>query len=259
MLTSKAIAFIINLSIGSLSLGNWEKLLAENKTPTFNNYPQNNSLIAQTTPRLRFKLPDRGVPGARIGGATRGADKSTVVTAIIPREKLALTIDKSPTIFVYVPENNALTATIKILEEEGNELYKSQFIPPKQAGVMRVKLPADINLEEKKLYKWEIQLISEDNNPLTAFKLRTAGWLERVSLPEDVAKNINTEDTWKKLNTLAESGIWYDTLEELALLYSQNPQDTQIKQEWVDLLKTAGLDSIAEIGIFPDVIEINKQ
>lgn len=254
----KSIAPIVTISISSIILFNPGDLLAENKPLTLNNYQQNSRIIAQTTPRLQFKLPDRGVPGARIGGATRGGDKSTVVTAIIPSEKLPLTINKSPTIFVYIPKNNALNATIKIMEEEGKELYQSEFTPPNQAGVLRVKLPANINLEEKKLYKWEIQLISEDNSPLIAFKLRTTGWLEKVSLPEDMAQNINTEDTWKKLNTLAEAGIWYDTLEELALLRSQNPEDTQIKEEWVDLLNTVGLDSIAEITILPDVIEINQ-
>lgn len=253
----KAIAPIITLSVSSIILFNPAHLSAQNKTLNVNNYQQDRELIAQTTSRLRFKLPDRGVPGARIGGATRGGDKSTVVTAIIPPEKLALTIDESPIIFVYVPENNAVNATIKVVNEEGKELYQSKFTPPNQAGVLRVKLPANINLEEKKLYKWEIQLISEDNNPLTAFKLRTTGWLEKVSLPEDMTQDINAEDTWQKLNTLAEAGIWYDTLEELALLRSKNPEDTQIKGEWVDLLNTVGLDSIAQSTIFPEIIEIN--
>jgi len=263
----KAIAPIITISISSIILLNPANLLAQDKTLSLNNGQENSSIIAQRMPRLKFKLPDRGVPGARIGGATRGGDKSTVVTAIIPPEKLALTIDESPTIFVYVPENNAVNATIKILEvvgEEGQdsdnkELYKSEFKPPNEAGVLRVKLPANINLEETKLYKWEIQLISEDNNPLTAFKLKTVGWLEKVSLPEDMTQNINTEDTWKKLDTLAEAGIWYDTLEELASLRSKNPEDSQIKGEWVDLLNTVGLDSIAETSIFPDVIEIKDK
>ncbi len=253
----KTIGPIITLTASSIILFNPVHLSAQNKTPNFNNDQPDSQIIAQTTPRLRFKLPDRGVPGARIGGATRGGDKSTVVTAIIPPEKLALTIDEAPIIFVYIPENNAVNATVKVVDEDNKELYQREFTPPNQAGVLRVKLPAAINLEEKRLYKWEIQLISEENNPLTAFKLRTAGWLEKVSLPENTARAINTEDTWEKLNTLAEAGIWYDTLKELALLRSKNPEDTQIKGEWVDLLNTVGLDSIAQSNIFPEIVEIN--
>ena len=59
--------------------------------------------IAQRRARLRFRLPNRGVPGARISGATRQG--SNYVTAIIPDKKLGLTASQSPTIFVYIPEN----------------------------------------------------------------------------------------------------------------------------------------------------------
>ncbi|AFZ53582.1 DUF928 domain-containing protein [Cyanobacterium aponinum] len=253
----KAIASIV--SITSIILLNPTNISAQTQDFNANSYQKNtnNSLIAQTMPRLRFKLPDRGVPGARIGGATRSGDKSTVVTAIIPPEKLALTIDDSPTIFVYLPKNDAFEANIKVVEENGKEIYTKNFTPPNEAGVLRVKLPANINLEEKKLYKWEIQLISEDDNPLTAFKLRTVGWLEKVSLPEEMQQEITTDKEWDSLNTLAEAGIWYDTLEGLALLRAENPQDNQIKKEWVELLNSVGLDSIAEISIFPEVVQIN--
>lgn len=64
----KAIASIV--SITSIILLNPTNISAQTQDFNANSYQKNtnNSLIAQTMPRLRFKLPDRGVPGARIGG-----------------------------------------------------------------------------------------------------------------------------------------------------------------------------------------------
>ena len=213
----------------------------------------NSSQIAQRMPRLRFKLPSRGIPGARIGGATRTAGK--FVTAIIPQEKLALTASGSPTIFVYIPNNEYSSANLTITDQEGNQLYSSDFAPPQTAGILRIKLPETVNLETDKTYRWQVKLNSETTNPLTDLKLKADGWMEKVSLPED-NNDLTEEQTWTNLNTLAEAGIWHDTLEQLAILRLENPEDREIEAEWTELLKSVGLDSFAHSNILPDVIEI---
>lgn len=209
------------------------------------------SSVAQKIPRLRFKLPNRGVPGARIGGATRVGSKS--VTAIIPEQKLGLTASESPTIFVYIPENESIGANLTITDEEGHQLYESDFIAPQQAGILRIKLPETVNLETDKIYKWQVQLTPQDNNPMMDLKLRTFGWVEKVSLTKDSSTK---EKTWTTLNTLAEAGIWHDTLEQLAMLRLENPEDAQLEVEWTELLKSVGLSRFADSDIFPEVIEV---
>ncbi|MBL1208462.1 DUF928 domain-containing protein [Geminocystis sp. GBBB08] len=219
------------------------------------NYPENkltSPIIAQNQkPRLKFKLPDRGVPNARIGGATRSLTKPVV--AIIPSEKIALTNSESPTIFVYISKNEAISGSVKISNESGKELYSSEFKLPEKTGILRIKLPKTLNLETNKLYKWEVKLNFKDNNPIVASKYRTFGWLEKVSLKEDVS----TKETWANLNVLAEAGIWYDTLEQLAILRLENPEDKDIQVEWTELLKSVGLNNVADSDILSEVVIIN--
>ena len=207
--------------------------------------------IAQRIPRLRFKLPSRGVPGARIGGATRKG--SNYVTAIIPEKKLGLTASESPTIFVYIPENESKNANLMITDEEGKQLYQSDFTAPQKAGILRIKLPQTVSLEADKLYKWQVQLEPQNDNPMMNLKLKTFGWVEKVSL---VAGNLDKEEKWTNLNTLAQAGIWHDTLEQLAMLRLENPNDAQIEAEWTELLNSVGLKSVADSNIFPEVIEV---
>ena len=206
--------------------------------------------------RLRFKLPERGVPGARIGGATRSTGES--ITAIVPSKKLGLTASKSPMIFVFVPENQFSSANLTIIDKNGNEVYQASFIPPQEEGIVRIKLPATLELETENPYRWQVQLVSCNENPAMSLKNRTFGWVEKVDLEGEISTTqaSDPEAKWETLNTLAEAGIWHDTLEYLAVLQLENPDDPEIKEEWTQLLESVGLEKIADSNIFPEVIEV---
>lgn len=214
-------------------------------------------LIAQSqSRRLKFKLPDRGVPDARMGGAVRGGNKSII--AIIPPNKMPLTSEKNPTLFVYIHNNNSTEGNIKIRDINGQELYSGKFTPPQQTGILRIKLPETIEFQTNTPYRWEIELKYPNIHPTQAMKLKTFGWLEKVSLEEKTSSETNPqENIWASLNTLAEAGIWYDTLDKLAVLRLENPQDEQIKLEWVELLNSVGLGKFAETNIFSEVVMVN--
>ncbi|BAQ59647.1 membrane proteins related to metalloendopeptidases [Geminocystis sp. NIES-3708] len=208
--------------------------------------------IAQntTTPRLRFRLPDRGIPGARQGGATRST--SPKIVPIIPSEKLALTATDSPTIFVYIAKNDSTKASLTITDENKKQLYQTEFTLPQQEGIFRIKLPANLKIEAQQPYRWELKLLSPEN-PSASLKLKTSGWVEKVSPPQ----NLVTKDKWENLNQLAEAGLWYDTLNELATLRLENPQNAEVETEWVELLKSVGLEYIAKNDIYSNVIILN--
>ncbi|MGI0482981.1 DUF928 domain-containing protein [Geminocystis sp. CENA526] len=233
----------INVQAESLNFGNVNQITSH--------------LIAQSqSRRLKFKLPDRGVPDARMGGAVRGGNKSII--AIIPPDKMPLASEKNSTIFVYIANNNSTEGNLRITDINGQELYRGKFIPPQETGIIRIKLPETIELKTNTPYRWDIELKSPNIHPTQAMRLRTFGWLEKVSLEEKVSSETDSqEDIWASLNTLAEEGIWYDTLNKLAVLRLENPEDEQIKSEWVELLNSVGLEKIAQTDIFSEVIITN--
>jgi len=212
-------------------------------------------LLAQNpiTTKVRFKLPNRGTPGGTIGGATRSTSKT--LTAIVPQKKIGLTINKSPLLFVYIPKNEANQGKLVISDEENKTLYE-RFLPvQKTEGILMIKVPEKLNLSEGKPYKWEFFLLNENGEQIG--KEKTFGWVEKVSLNSNLEKiNQPNLDRWETVNILAEEGIWQDTLEQLAFLHLADPDNTEIKQEWTELLKFVGLNNIANSEILPYVIEV---
>ena len=134
-----------------------------------------------------------------------------------PHESLALTTSDSPTIFVYIPENDSPGGTLTVEDDQGIQIYQGQFDVPQESGILRVKLPTEVNLENNKLYKWQIQLHSNTNDEFLKLKLEpkltTVGWVEKVTLNED---DFNQQGNTNDLSILAQNGIWHDTLEQVA-------------------------------------------
>ena len=207
--------------------------------------------VAQRTSRLRFRLPNRGVPGARIGGATRAGSKT--VTAIVPEKKLGLTASDAPTLFVYIPEHESTDAQLIISNDKGEKVYTSNFTPPQESGILRIKLPESVALENNQMYKWEVKLKSQKSDPMSSLKLKTSGWVEKVAV-ENVDNN---QEEWDKLNTLAEAGIWHDTLDTLASMKLANPSDETIQNEWNQLLEDVGLEGFTDANIISKVVQVN--
>lgn len=218
------------------------------------NQSQSN-LIAQNSKvstRLSFNLPSRGVPGGRVGGATRGGKS---VTAVLPATKLGLTASESPAIFVYIPANKSSYGELIIFDENKKEVYSSKLPSIKEEGILMVKLPETLNLSNGIAYEWRLSLIDEEGK--TSSKLKTQGWVEKVAINDNLKKaNQENIETWTAIEILAQEGIWQDTLEELAILHLANPENVQIQQEWSQLLMAVGLENIAGSKILPNVIEV---
>ena len=199
--------------------------------------------------RISFQLPSRGAPRGTIGGATRGGNCKGKPMAILPRTNLGLTTRDNPVIFVYVPENGGKSAQFTLVDPDDREVYRTSFPITQQEGILMLRLPEEVNLSEGKQYNWRFSLISDPNS---LDRARTGGWIEKVAPSQNIAqaqsKNV---ETWTSINMLAQEGIWYDTLEQLALLHLENPQDEQVQLEWTELLKSVGLEQVAETKILP--------
>ncbi len=199
--------------------------------------------------RISFQLPSRGTPRGTIGGATRGGNCKGKPMAILPRTNLGLTTSDNPVIFVYVPENSGKYAELTLVDQDYQEVYRTSFPLTQQEGILMLRLPEEVNLSEGRQYNWRLSLVSDPNS---LDRLRTGGWIEKVAPSQNIVQaQLKSEETWTNINMLAQEGIWYDTLEQLALLHLENPEDEQIQLEWTELLKSVGLEQVAESKILP--------
>ena len=77
------------------------------------------------------------------------------------------------------------------------------------------------------------------------------GWVQRVSLTEDISNNLATASDSEKVDIYAAAGIWQDALTTLADLRQNNPNDRNLENQWNQLLENIGLEKIAQEPMIP--------
>lgn len=193
-------------------------------------------------------LPDVGLPGRRVGGATRSpcvtnSDKG--LTAIMPVRNFGKTVSELPTLFVYIPPNKAQGAEIGIEDEQGNVIYKTTLKQEFASGIFSFALSRQPDVKPlalNKNYKWYFQLICNFNEQSRDDYVES--WIQRVPVSDSLktqlqqaSVNPRSSRYRDRAEIYAQAGIWYETLENLALARRVHPNDSVLLKEWTDLLK----------------------
>lgn len=200
--------------------------------------------------------PDRGLPGRREGGGTRGGCvlSQPPLTALMPQTNFGVTTQAHPSLFWYVPQTTATAAELELRNEQEATVYTTQIPLTGKPGIIQVKLPENSSaaaLEVGKTYHWYFSLICNPQD--RSGDVITEGWIERSAPDAALIRQlaaVEADSPAKRLHqqaTLyAASGIWYDALSTLAELQSVQPHDPTTLQSWKRLLTSV------ELGKFSD-------
>lgn len=220
------------LPLGSLSM-------AQGTTPLVN---QHSSLVA----RLRANLPNRGVPGSRFGGATRGAcvTGNERLTAVLPDTHLGQTAVAAPTLFVFVPKSKATQGEVVIADAANHTLATMVVDLPTESGILALK--PNVQLQPGQDYRWTFTLLcGADADDPSAF-ISVGGVISRVQPATDLAKKLQGKSAGDRLGAAVDAGLWYETLAILAELQGHEATRSVAHSEWVAVLSAVGLESIAQ-------------
>ncbi|NER35374.1 MAG: DUF928 domain-containing protein [Oscillatoria sp. SIO1A7] len=200
---------------------------------------------------LSFETPgsDVGQPRSSIGGGVRGTaceiDPEEEIKGLMPSQNIGAvgrTISKTPTLFWYVPENQAEIGEITIVDEARKEVYSAEFALPSKSGIIKYEIPESVELEEGKKYEWLMALVCDpDDRAADGF---TRGHMlvveESEDLEEELAKATNALE---KATAYNKAQVWHDTLSSLAEVADEYPE------EWTELLESVGLGAIATVDV----------
>jgi hypothetical protein len=119
---------------------------------------------------------------------------------------------------------------------------------PATPGVISISLPEtpESALEQGKFYHWYLKLYCATSTREEA-DLVVDGWLKRVS------KSLENQSSTEI------SHIWYDSVTNLANRRLASPQDEKLKSEWIKLLKSVGLESLAQEPLVGSVLRPENQ
>ncbi|MGB7442755.1 MAG: DUF928 domain-containing protein [Coleofasciculaceae cyanobacterium] len=206
--------------------------------------PDNPRTLGETQVSLP-PAPDTGTPdGNRTAGGTRGTCKQKEntqtdkpLTALVPENAKGLTTSEHPVFWFYIPDVPEDVDSIEFSlhnQEEKITLYRTSIQLTQTPGIIGVSFPSDPEyvLELNKNYHWRFivycpqQEMSDD----PAILLELDGWVTRVQQSPDLENQV----------------IWYDELTNLARRYLDEPQNSEVKGAWLELLKSVGLEELAQ-------------
>lgn len=211
----------------------------------------------ETTSEEEPNLPVDDAPNGRRQGGT-GRDGclalNTPLTALVPgidktirnpqngnlintisKSFLVSTIAEYPSFWFYIPDLpvNKRFGEFIWQNEQDEEIHRMPLTLPEKQGVIGVSLPKNSQyaLQIGKRYHWYFKIYC-GNPESTTENYYVDGWVQRVAItPTDA------------------NSIWFNTLTHLAEERLNNPQDTTLKQDWFNLLKSFGLEDIEQAPI----------
>ena len=201
-----------------------------------------------------FIASNRGAPGTRQGGATRGGCSSSdrTLTALVPANNLGMTTAQYPVIFFYVPQTSADILELSLLDENDNEIYQKSLKPVKTGGIASINfrdLPGLKPLQVGKSYHWYLSIVCNVQD--RSADIFVDSWVQRINPDPALQSELKQVSLESRAALYAVNGIWYDSLTALFETRKSNPNNSALVNEWADLLDSVGLDTVAREPLIP--------
>lgn len=188
--------------------------------------------------------------GRRKGGASRCLEcKSPTLplTALVPGDRaesaLVLTATEYPSFWFYIPPTLTPNRAIEFVlqDDRDNYIYKTTFPSLEtSAGIVHIPIPPTVPpLVVGRRYQWTLSVQEPTNSVFVQ------GFMQRVAIAPNLSTQLKVATPRERIALYAARGIWQDALSELAQLRRQNPEDTSLATEWIELLQSVGLGNIA--------------
>ena len=215
---------------------------------------QQKPTLVEKIKRFFFGTRPGGVAtGRKRGGAVRGRcpnlgqTTAQPIIALVPSSEQGVpfveqTITERPTFWFYVPNLPVaqLYAEFTLMDNEGQEVYSETFPLNKQnLGIIGLKLPTTSSLKQNNKYRWVFSAICNPQN--RAADAIVNGWLERIPVSSSLNNQLKAASAKQSVSIYTDNQLWYETLTNLADLQRRNPQDTEIKSTWANVLQLMGL------------------
>jgi hypothetical protein len=195
---------------------------------------------------LLYKPPQRGAPGGRTGGGTRGlADTTRVLAILAPKEHTGLTVNAQPALYWYLGQETKDPVHVTLTDRQSvKPLLEVPLKPPIQAGIQRVRLADhNIRLQPGIPYDWSVAIVPDAMQRSQDTIVR--GTIELVALPDGLQGKLTQAGQTAAPRLYAEAGLWYDAIAALSALIAAAPQDMTLRQQRAALLEQEGLAEAA--------------
>ena len=231
-------------------------------------------ILAQQSGNLSQEIPSDwsftppsgiGDPDNTEGGATRGngscLEDNQSIALLVPPLSKTYTTNAYPTFSWYLPSNNAYAIKFVLYDEDFNIIYNAesnleealQDNPSEEGQIMSITLPQNFGMQPLEIsheYTWEVSLICD--NLYSYQDIKTESKIERVPLNNTLARNLQGASLEEQVALYANSDpypLWIDTLDTLMSLRRLQPNNIEVEQAWIELLRSAELEDLTNLNL----------
>ncbi len=200
---------------------------------------------------LSLKFPQAndnlGAPRTTTGGGVRSGggqcqnvkDDELSLNVLTPNFGLvATTASQTPSLFFYLPPQQAQAGEVSLSDETGNLLYRAEIALPQKAGIIQVPLRPKNGLSSDNFYIWSLRLICNREERSEDILLQGELEYRPLAKPLPTLAGTKNEQLRDQAKFYAEQGIWLDALAALAPLRSSQPEEMK------EFLSSAGLSVV---------------
>ena len=203
----------------------------------------------QVTKTLLYQPPrGLGAPsaGRRVGGGTRGTNKSVPILSVLAPGHTGLTVREQPDLYWFASDVVTNPVELTLTLEKGDAPVLEKPLPaPTKAGIQRVRLSDyGVKLIPGERYTWSIALVLDPKR--RSKDVIAVGAIERV---ERADMNLAAAPTTDAFYRLAADGLWYDAVMAISELIDTTPTDMALRKQRADLLDQVDLPEVGNFDI----------
>ena len=199
--------------------------------------------MAQTGKLFTYKPPVRGVPSAasRVGGGTRGTKGQAFVLNALAPSHVANTMRTQPTLYWFSSRILSSAVEVVIADQEAiDPLLEVTLSPPITAGIQAVSLhERGVELKPGVDYQWYVAIVLDPQH--RSKDIIAGGDIRLTPASGALQEKLEGAGDEELPALLAESGLWYDVVDELNSRVRRNAGDQTSREQRADLLEQAGL------------------
>jgi len=218
--------------------------------------------------QAQYTPPNRGLPGRREGGGTRGNNctaSDRPLTALAPEFSVdnivsvyGTTVSDTPKLYWYVPEVNAEVLEFVLLDETENEVFVQELPVNAASGMIEIEIPLDEGGNGSRLaanedYHWFFSIVCDQGD--RSGDIISEGWIRRIPLADSLDDQLKTAPPLEQSDVFVDAGIWYDAVSTTAQQLCQQPDNTTLSNQWNELLTSVALESLASEPLLLDCSE----
>ena len=197
-----------------------------------------------------YKPPLRGAPATRVGGGTRSVGPRSFTVSVLAPNETGFTTRDNPTVYWYVSEplNTPVELTVTTtepLKDATPPVLEITLQPPIAKGVHALRL-ADhgVSLKPGVEYQWFVAVVA--NPAQRSSDVIAGGAITHIADNDAVQARIKRAPQAQWPAVYADSGIWYDAIDQLSQQISATPADARLRRQRAALLEQVGLREAAQ-------------